>query len=47
VVAEELLGEARAAVWERCLVVYPGGTAYARRAAPRTIGLFLLGPDAG
>jgi deazaflavin-dependent oxidoreductase (nitroreductase family) len=45
VVAEELVGETRAAVWERCLEIYPGGTAYARRAAPRTIGVFLLSED--
>ena len=45
VVAEELFGEARAAVWDRCLMIYPGGTAYARRAAPRTIALFLLSED--
>ena len=45
VVAEELVGEARAAVWERCLVIYPGGRAYARRAAPRTVALFLLSAD--
>lgn len=45
VVAEELVGETRAAVWERCLRIYPGGTAYARRAAPRTIGVFLLSED--
>jgi deazaflavin-dependent oxidoreductase (nitroreductase family) len=42
VVAEELFGAPRAAVWQRCLTVYPGGAAYAERAAPRTIGLFLL-----
>jgi deazaflavin-dependent oxidoreductase (nitroreductase family) len=45
VVAEERLGETRAAVWKRCLTIYPGGAAYARRAAPRTIALFLLSED--
>jgi deazaflavin-dependent oxidoreductase (nitroreductase family) len=45
VLAEELLGQTRAAVWDRCLRIYPGGTAYARRAAPRTIGVFLLSED--
>jgi deazaflavin-dependent oxidoreductase (nitroreductase family) len=42
VVAEELSGAARAATWERCLAIYPGGTAYARRAGPRTIAGFRL-----
>ena len=42
VVAEELAGSARDAVWRHCLAIYPGGTAYAERAGTRTIGLFLL-----
>jgi deazaflavin-dependent oxidoreductase (nitroreductase family) len=42
VVAEELAGEAREAVWQTCLSVYPGGSAYARRAGARAIGVFLL-----
>jgi deazaflavin-dependent oxidoreductase (nitroreductase family) len=46
VVAEELAGEVRAAAWGQCLAVYPGGAAYARRAAPRVIALFRLHPDA-
>ena len=45
VVAEELAGEAREAVWRHCLAIYPGGAAYARRAGTRVIGLFLLRPD--
>lgn len=45
VVAEELAGSARDAVWRHCLAIYPGGTAYAERAGARTIGLFLLRTD--
>lgn len=45
VVAEELSGETREAVWRHCLAIYPGGAAYARRAGTRVIGVFLLRPD--
>jgi deazaflavin-dependent oxidoreductase (nitroreductase family) len=47
VVAEELVGEAREAVWRQCLGIYPGGIAYAARAGGRTIGVFLLRGDNG
>jgi deazaflavin-dependent oxidoreductase (nitroreductase family) len=47
VVAEELAGEAREAVWQHCLAIYPGGTAYAAHAGTRTIGVFLLRSDSG
>ena len=43
--AEELTGEAREAVWQAGLGIYPGGAAYAARAGGRTIGVFLLRPD--
>lgn len=42
VVAEELVGQPRKEVWQQCLAIYPGGTAYATRAGARTIGVFLL-----
>ena len=45
VVADELAGPAREAVWRHCLTIYPGGTAYAARAGARTIGVFLLRTD--
>lgn len=45
VLAEELAGDARAAVWQQCLAIYPGGTAYATRAGTRTIAVFLLRAD--
>lgn len=45
VVAEELEGADREAVWRDCLAVYPGGAAYARRAGARRIAVFLLRPD--
>lgn len=45
VVAEELTGEAREEAWQIGLQVYPGATAYAKRAGARTIGVFLLHPD--
>jgi deazaflavin-dependent oxidoreductase (nitroreductase family) len=45
VVAEELAGEPREAVWRHCVAIYPGGTAYAARAGARTIGVFLLRSD--
>lgn len=47
VVAEELAGAARDAVWQLGLQVYPGATRYAERARGRTIGVFLLHPDEG
>lgn len=45
VVAHELTGDARAAAWRQCLAIYPGGAAYARRAGPRVIALFVLEPE--
>ncbi|HEY8114684.1 MAG TPA: nitroreductase family deazaflavin-dependent oxidoreductase [Actinomycetes bacterium] len=45
VVADELAGDAREAVWQQCLAIYPGGTAYATRASARTIAVFLLRAD--
>ncbi|HEV8527297.1 MAG TPA: hypothetical protein VGS60_07050, partial [Actinomycetes bacterium] len=40
-----LAGDAREAVWQQCLAIYPGGTAYATRASGRTIAVFLLRAD--
>jgi deazaflavin-dependent oxidoreductase (nitroreductase family) len=45
VAADELAGDAREAVWQQCLAIYPGGTAYATRASARTIAVFLLRAD--
>jgi deazaflavin-dependent oxidoreductase (nitroreductase family) len=45
VVADELAGDAREAVWQQCLAIYPGGTAYATSASARTIAVFLLRAD--
>jgi deazaflavin-dependent oxidoreductase (nitroreductase family) len=45
VVAEELTAQAREAVWQIGLQVYPGAAAYAERARGRTIGVFLLRAD--
>jgi hypothetical protein len=45
VVADELAGDAREAVWQQCLAIYPAGTAYATRAGARTIAVFLLRAD--
>jgi deazaflavin-dependent oxidoreductase (nitroreductase family) len=45
VVAEELTGGAREEAWQIGLQVYPGASAYAKRAGARTIGVFLLHPD--
>ena len=45
VIADELTGAARDAVWQRCLAIYPGGTTYAARAGNRTIAIFLLRPE--
>ena len=45
VVADELAGQEREAVWRHCLTIYPGGTAYAKHAGARTIGVFLLHTD--
>jgi deazaflavin-dependent oxidoreductase (nitroreductase family) len=45
VVARELTAKARAAAWQQCLATYPAGAAYARRAHPRVIALFLLEPE--
>ena len=45
VVAEELTGAAREAVWQVGLRIYPGAAAYERRAGGRTIGVFLLHSD--
>jgi deazaflavin-dependent oxidoreductase (nitroreductase family) len=41
-VAHELAGAPRESAWRQCLSVYPGGVAYAERAAPRVIAVFLL-----
>jgi deazaflavin-dependent oxidoreductase (nitroreductase family) len=45
VVAHELAGAARESAWRQCLSMYPGGAAYADRAAPRVIAVFLLEPS--
>jgi deazaflavin-dependent oxidoreductase (nitroreductase family) len=42
VLAEELSGGPRDAVWRRALEIYPGGAAYERRAGGRILGVFLL-----
>jgi len=42
--AVELEDERREQVWEQALRTYPGFTAYARRAAPRRISVFVLEP---
>jgi deazaflavin-dependent oxidoreductase (nitroreductase family) len=46
VIAHELVGEQRDSAWRQCLSFYPAGAAYAERAAPRVIAVFLLDPDA-
>lgn len=45
VVAEELTGGAREAVWQIGLGIYPGAAAYEKRAGDRAIGVFLLHPE--
>jgi F420H(2)-dependent quinone reductase len=45
VVADKLAGDAREALWQQCLAIYPGGTAYATRASARTIAVFVLRAD--
>jgi hypothetical protein len=35
----------REAVWRQCLTIHPGGTAYAKHAGGRTIGVFVLRTD--
>ena len=45
VVAHELAGAAREAAWQQCLSIYPAGAAYARRATPRVIAVFILRSD--
>ena len=45
VIAHELVGEKRDSAWQQCLSFYPAGAAYAKRAAPRVIAVFLLHPD--
>jgi deazaflavin-dependent oxidoreductase (nitroreductase family) len=42
--AVELEDERRARVWDEALRTYPGFTAYAKRAAPRRISVFVLEP---
>lgn len=42
--AVELEDERRERVWQTALRTYPGFTAYARRAAPRRISVFILEP---
>ncbi len=42
--ASEAKGDARARIWEHALKVYPGWSQYERRAANRTIAVFVLDP---
>jgi deazaflavin-dependent oxidoreductase (nitroreductase family) len=42
--AAELEDERRERVWQEALRTYPGFTAYAKRAAPRRISVFILEP---
>jgi deazaflavin-dependent oxidoreductase (nitroreductase family) len=42
----EAEGERRARIWREALEVYPGYAAYARRAAQRRIGVYVLEADA-
>jgi len=43
--AVEVEDERRERIWERALQTYPGFSAYARRAAPRRISVFVLEPQ--
>ena len=40
--AEEVEDERRERIWQEALRTYPGFTAYAKRAAPRRISVFVL-----
>jgi hypothetical protein len=42
--AVEVEGERRARIWEQGLKVYPGWSAYERRASSRRIAVFVLEP---
>jgi deazaflavin-dependent oxidoreductase (nitroreductase family) len=42
VVAQEMAGKERERIWQQALAIYPGGSAYAKRAKNRTIAVFLL-----
>ncbi len=42
--AEEVEDERRERIWQEALRTYPGFTAYAKRAAPRRISVFVLHP---
>ncbi len=45
--AVEVDDERRERIWAEALRTYPGFAAYARRAAPRRISVFVLEPRAG
>ena len=45
--AVEVEDERRERIWEQALRTYPGFSAYARRAAPRRISVFVLEPKGG
>jgi deazaflavin-dependent oxidoreductase (nitroreductase family) len=45
--AVEVEGERRERIWSEALRTYPGFSAYARRAAPRRISVFVLEPTGG
>jgi len=42
--AEEVEDERRERIWQQALETYPGFSAYAKRAAPRRISVFVLHP---
>ena len=42
--AEEVEDERRERIWQQALQTYPGFSAYAKRAAPRRISVFILHP---
>ena len=42
--AEEVEDERRERIWQEALRTYPGFSAYAKRAAPRRISVFVLEP---
>jgi deazaflavin-dependent oxidoreductase (nitroreductase family) len=45
--SRQVEGEQRARIWQQALAVYPGWSAYERRAAHRDIAVFLLEPVVG
>ena len=45
--AVEVEDERRERIWAQALQTYPGFSAYARRAAPRRISVFVLEPKGG